>query len=66
MEINENVGHDVTFKIINSSSNKIKNASNIRPITNSKAPNLRSDPATSPEEIKSLREDKFKAEDFDS
>ena len=54
MEISENFGHDMTFKILNSSANKIINRSKTRPVNDSKSPNLRSNPVTSPEVIKSL------------
>ena len=63
MRISENFGHYVTFKIPNSSTNKIINRSNGRPFNDSESHNLRDDPVTSTEVIKSLREDKFKAED---
>ena len=55
--ISENVGHDMTFKIINRSTNKIINRSTVRPENDKKSPNLRADPLTSPEIIKSLHND---------
>ena len=58
MGISENVGHDLTFKILNSSANKIINRSNVRPANDDKSPNLLADPITSPKIIKPLREDK--------
>ena len=65
VRISENFGHYVTFKIPNSSTNKIINRSKFRPVNGSKYPNIRADPVTSPEAIKSLRKLKFKAEDPD-
>ena len=38
--ISENAGHDVTFKILNSSTNKIINRSNVRSAKHNKSPNL--------------------------
>ena len=61
MGISENVGHDVTFKILNSSTNKIINVSNVRPANDNASPNLRSDRVTSPGSIKLLRKDNFEA-----
>ena len=49
--ISENVGHGVTFKIINSSTNKIINRSNGVAINYEKSPYLRANPLTSPEVI---------------
>ena len=63
MGISENVVHGMTFKINNSSTNKTINMSNVRPANDDKSSNIRADPATSPEVIKSLREDEFEAED---
>ena len=57
----ENVGRDMTFKILNSSTNKIINRSNGRPVNGDKSPNLRANPLTSPEVMKSLIGDKFNA-----
>ena len=51
--ISENSGHDMTFKILNVSNNKIINRSNVAPVNDSKSPDLRSDPLTYPELIKS-------------
>ena len=59
--ISENVGHDMTFKILNASTNKTINRSNVRSANDNKSPNLRADPETSPEVIKSLRLDKLEA-----
>ena len=56
--ISENVGYDMNFKILNNSTNKITNTSNVRSTNDNKSPNLRANPVTSPEVIKSLREDK--------
>ena len=66
MGISENVGLDVTFKILNSSTNKILNRSDVRHVNDRKSPNIRTDPMTSPEAIKSFREEKFKSEDHAS
>ena len=59
MGISENFAHDMTFKIINSSPNKTINRSNVMPYNDDESPNLRTDPVTSPEVIKSHRGDKF-------
>ena len=61
--ISKNTGHGVTFKIINSSTNKIINGSNVRIANYNTSSNLLGDPVTSPEVIKSLRQDNFEAED---
>ena len=53
VRISENFGHDMTFKMINSSTNKIINRSAVRPADDGKSPNPRADPLTSPEVIKS-------------
>ena len=53
-EISENVGHDVNFKVLNSSTNKIIKISNIRSTNDEKSPSLRANPIASPELIKSL------------
>ena len=47
----------MTFKIINISTNKIINRSAVRLKDDGRSPNLRADPLTSPELIKSLHED---------
>ena len=49
--ISENVDHDVTFKILNSSTNKIINSSNVRSTSDKESHNLRANPLTSPEVI---------------
>ena len=64
--ISENVGHEMTFKIINYSTNKNSNKSNVRSANDNESPNLRADNIASPELIKSLREDNFKDEDSTS
>ena len=51
------------LQILNSSTNKVINRSNVRPMNDDKSPNLRENPLTSPEFIKSLREEKFNAEE---
>ena len=50
------------FKILNSYTNKISNRSKVRLDEDDTSPNLRADAVTSPEVIKSLREDNFEAE----
>ena len=47
-------GHDMTFKILNISTNKIINRYEVTPADDVNLPNVRSDPLTSPELIKSL------------
>ena len=47
----------MNFKILNSSTNKIINRSTVRPADDTNSPNLRADPPTSPEVIKSLHDD---------
>ena len=64
--ISENFGHDTTFKILNSSTNKIINSSNVRSSNYDKSPSLLANPVTSTEVIKLLREVKFEAEDLAS
>ena len=64
--ISENFGHDMTFKILNSSANKIKNRSNVKSSNDDKHHYLRADLIASPEVIKSLRDDDFKVEDSTS
>ena len=64
--ISENVVHDVTFKILNISTNILINRSNLRLANDSKFPSLRSDPVAFPEVIALLREDNFEAEDATS
>ena len=56
----------MTFKILNGFTNKIINMSDIRSANYKAYPNLRSDPATYPEVITSLREDKLEDEDATS
>ena len=53
----------MNFKILNSSTNKIINRSNVRLANDNRHLSLRANPVTSPEVIKSLREDKLEAED---
>ena len=55
--VSENVGHDMTFNILNSSTNKIINRSVVRPADDGKSTNLRALTLTSPELIKSLHHD---------
>ena len=64
--ISKNVGHEMTFKIINISTNKIVNRSNVRPSNDDKHHNLRADAIASPKLIKLLQEDNFKDEDSTS
>ena len=49
--ISENVGHDMTFKFLNISTNKIINVSNVRSAHDKTSHNLRADPVTSAEVI---------------
>ena len=60
--ISENIAYEITFKILNSSTNKIMCVSNFRSVNYDESPNLRAYPVTSPEVIKSLRDDAFKVE----
>ena len=53
--ISENFGHDVIFKIFNSSANKIINRSNVRQARDKESHNLRADRVNSPEVITLLR-----------
>ena len=64
--ISYDVGHDMAFKILNSFTNKITNRSNAVSANDGESPSLQFNPITSTEAIKSLREDKFKSEDYDS
>ena len=52
--ISENVGHNVNFKILNSSTNKTVDRYNVRSATDNETPNFRDDPVNSPEVITSL------------
>ena len=61
--ISENVGHDMTFKILNSSTNKIINRSNVRSAKDKEHPNLRAEPLNSPEVIRSLQKKQSENED---
>ena len=61
--ISENVGYDMTFKITNSSTKIIINISKIRSASDKSHPNLRDDPAISPEVVTSLRKEKLEAKD---
>ena len=63
--MSENFGHDMTFKILNSST-KTVNRHNVRLANDKRSPNLRTDPETSHEVIKSLRKDDFEADDATS
>ena len=42
----ENVGHDMTFKIHNSSTNKIINRYYVRPANDDESPHIRANPLT--------------------
>ena len=55
MVISENVGHDMTFSILNTTTNKFIIRSNIRPAGESTFPNLRIDLLTTPDVITSRR-----------
>ena len=46
--ISKNIGYHMTFKILNESTNKIVNRSNIRADSDKESPNLRAGPVTSP------------------
>ena len=56
----------MTFKILNSSTNKIINRSNVRSANDSKFLKLRANPITSPKVIASLRGDHSKDKDSTS
>ena len=56
-DINENFGHDMIFKILNTSTNKTISRSAVRPADGNTSHNLRADPLTSPDTIKSLHDD---------
>ena len=51
--ISENVGHDMTFSIINTTINKIISTYNIRTVGEPTSPNLRINPLTAPEVVTS-------------
>ena len=53
----------MTLKILNSSTNKIINTSNVRPDSNKEPPNLRANPVTFPEAIASLQREKSEDKD---
>ena len=53
MGISENVGHRMAFSILNTATNKVIHRSNVRPAGDSVSPNLRIDPLTAPEIVKS-------------
>ena len=53
----------MTFKILNSSTNKIINRSNVRLARDKASPNLRDDPVTSPKVITLLRGERLEAKD---
>ena len=46
--ISENVGHDATFSILNTDTNKVVSSSNVRAADEPTSPNLRIDPLTAP------------------
>ena len=56
----------MTFKILNSSTNKIINRSNVLLASDKASPNLQADPVTYPAVITSLRGDKLEAKDATS
>ena len=62
----ENVSHGMTFKILNSSTNKINNRSNVRSINDNEHLNLRANPPSFPKVIVSLRDNHFEDEDSTS
>ena len=49
----DNVGHDVTFFILNTTANKGISRSKFRPVAEPISPNLRNDPLTAPEVVTS-------------
>ena len=57
MVISENVSHGMNFKIMNSSTNKIINRSNVRSAKDKEHSNLRAEPLNCPEVISSLQKD---------
>ena len=64
--ISDNVGHHMTFKILNSSTNKIINRSNVRSSSDKEYSNLRADFVTSPDIITSLQREKSEDNDATS
>ena len=66
MGISEKVGHDVTFNILNSSTNKVINRSNVRSTNDSQSLNLRAKLLTSLEVITSFRDEIFEDEESTS
>ena len=55
--ISENVGHDMTFKILTSDTNKVINRSNVRPADDPASANLKVEPLAVPKVVKSLTDD---------
>ena len=53
MGISENVGHYMAFSILITTTNKVINISSVRPAGDPASPNLRLDPLTTPEIVKS-------------
>ena len=49
VDVSENVGNDMTFSILNTTTHKVINRSNVRPAGEPASPNLRIDPLTAPE-----------------
>ena len=55
--IAENVGHDMTFKVLTNDTNKILHRSNVRPADDPASTNLKIEPLTVPKVVKSLTDD---------
>ena len=53
MGISENVGHDMTFSILNTATNKVVSMSNVRLVDEPTSPNIRIDPLTTPNVVTS-------------
>ena len=53
MGIIENLGHDMTFYILNAATNKVVSRSNVRPAEELTFPNLRINPLTAPDVVMS-------------
>ena len=51
--ISENVGHDMTFSVLNTAANKVISRYNVRSEDDPTSPNLRIDPLTVPEVVRS-------------
>ena len=64
--IRESFGHGITFKNLNTSTNKIINRCDVRLVNDKASSNLRADTVNSTEAITSLREDQLEAKDADS